>query len=114
MSGSEEQKFFGVRVRRKEILSENLVPIIEKSIAPNQKAAGIGVHMGENSTDSFRVGKGTFFNRSTIDYIDNIGFFPEVWITDPEGEGIAKRIVHELKSRGFKPRLHRGLPEVLQ
>ena len=113
MSGAGEAKFFGVRVRRKEIFTENLVPIIEKSIAPNQKAAGIGVHSGE-STDSIRVGKGTFRHRTTIDYIDNIGFFPEVWITDPEGEGIAKRIVHELKERGFKPRLHRGLPVVLQ
>lgn len=113
MSGDEEQKFFGVRVRRKEILTEDLVPIIEKSITGIQRKAGIGVHSGE-STDSIRVGKGTFRHRTTIDYVDNIGFFPEVWITDPEGEGIGKRIVQELEGRGFKPRLHRGLPEVLQ
>lgn len=113
MSGSEEAKFFGVMVRRKEILTGDLLPIVDKSIPSHQRGAGVKVLPGENN-DSFRVGKGLIFNKRTDVYVDNTGFFTEVWVTAPEGEQAAKNIVHELQNRNLKPRLHRGLPEVLQ
>jgi hypothetical protein len=113
MSGGEEAKFFGIRHRRKEILSGDLLSVLDKSIPSHQRGAGVKVLPGENN-ESFRIGKGLLFNRKTDVYVDNIGFFPEVWITAPEGEQAAKNIIQELEHRGFKPRLHRGLPEVLQ
>ena len=113
MSMMNEGKALGRVVHRKEIFEWNLLPILEKSISPHQRGAGVKVLPGENN-DSFRIGKGLLFHKKTDVYVDDTGFFPEVWITAPEGEQIGKNIIHELESRGFKPRLHRGLPEVLE
>lgn len=111
MSGG---KAFGIVVHRKEILSGDLYKIVDGNISPQQKAHGVKTMPGEDASDTFRVGKGHIFNKKTYVYVDNIGFFPEVWITSPEGEKVGMNIVHELQERGNKPRLHRGLPEVLE
>lgn len=108
-----EQKFFGTRIRRKEILSPELFDIVQNSIPARQKTAGVGMFPGE-ATESVRIGKHRLFNKETYVYVDNMGFFPNVWITDKKGEQIAKSIIAELEKRKMKPRLHRGLPEVLQ
>ena len=113
MSMMNEGKALGRVVHRKEIFSWNLLPILDNSIPSHQRGAGVKVLPGENN-DSFRIGKGLLFNKKTDAYVDNTGFFPEVYITAPEGEQVAKNIVHALEAKGFKPRLHRGLPEVLQ
>lgn len=108
-----EQKL-GWRTRRKEILSEDLYKVVDSSISARQKAEGVKTFPGIQGNDTFRVGKGRIFNQEAWVYVENIGFFPNIWITSPKGDHIAKNIVEVLEKRKLKPHLHRGLPEVLE